>query len=506
MISGAFLFSLMLLGSVAIVDAATLETANWEITVTETETMRLDFAIEYNGELSELTAAQELSVEPDVPETDTETTVEVPVDAPLLPGVPGTIVINEFVSDPVEGGNEWVELYNAGSSPVDLEGWRLFEGAGRATALEGELGVDEYLIVEPRGNLNNSGDTIYLLDPYDTEIDRVTYGNWDDGDESDNSPSAANPDSVGRDPSGVHHVMTPTPDAENAEVSMEVDFSVQAENDTEETTSDVGTSRDPSTPANEESEEVIDKETPESAINVALSNVRNYALGTEIITEGTVAAAPGVLGKQFFYLAGSGIQTYLHSADFPALERGMQLRVKGVLTSISGESRLKLTQASDIQIIGVGDAPSPHDVTSSMIGEATEGWLVRLTGMITEKSTGEFMLMDDEGDVRVYIRPSTGIAITSDVGDDITVTGIVSQTSAGYRILPRDQQDLLPRTPENDDEEVEVLAGIVSDSNNSSLLGWLLTTFALLSLAVAGAVYYIKKKYPKSRILLNHGK
>lgn len=504
MLSGVFLFSLLFLGTVGIASAATLETENWHITVSETENMRLDFAIEYNGEFEELTEAQALSVTPDVPDTDAETPVETPEDAPLLPGVPGTIVINEFVSDPIEGEHEWVELYNIGLSSVNLEGWKLVEGAGRETSLEGILGASEYLVVEPAGNLNNAGDTIYILDPYDTEIDRVTYGNWEDEDVTDNAPVATDPESVGRDPGGGHHLMTPTQNAENEIIVTEDEPVFTAQSSEEEDSTNTDTEPDVDEP--QESEPATEEPEAESAMRIALSNIRSLDPVTEVITEGTVAAAPGILGRQLFYLAGSGIQVYLHSGDFPALSRGMRVQVHGILSSVSGESRIKLSNSQDIQILGSGDAPSPHDISSMMIGESTEGWLVRLTGMITERSTGEFILADTEGEARIFIKPSTGIAITSDVGEDITVTGIVSQTSSGYRILPRDQQDILPRTTEPAEEnDTEVIAGITSNSDNNRTVGWLLATFTLLSFILAGMIYYLKKKHPKSRILLTYG-
>jgi Lamin Tail Domain/PKD domain len=42
-----------------------------------------------------------------------------------------TIVINEIMYDPpgTDTGNEWIELYNSGSSPVDLTGWTFNDGS-----------------------------------------------------------------------------------------------------------------------------------------------------------------------------------------------------------------------------------------------------------------------------------------------------------------------------------------------------------------------------------------
>ena len=118
------------------------------------------------------------------------------------------VVINEVyynVDSPTRGvdeDNEWVELYNPTNSGVDISGWDLCDGNDicseipsstiipakgfavvakdnttwsfwpelHTSALKVELGS----II---GNgLANSGDTVYLLDGTDTEVDAVSYG------------------------------------------------------------------------------------------------------------------------------------------------------------------------------------------------------------------------------------------------------------------------------------------------------------------------------------------
>jgi len=102
------------------------------------------------------------------------------------------VVINEFVSDPADGEEEWVELYNRTGNDIDLEGWTLEEGAGSQTPLAGEVGLFK-LIEQPKGHLNNSGDIIKLKDPAGNLIDQVAYGDWDDGNPANNAPAAKDP-------------------------------------------------------------------------------------------------------------------------------------------------------------------------------------------------------------------------------------------------------------------------------------------------------------------------
>jgi DNA/RNA endonuclease YhcR with UshA esterase domain len=109
------------------------------------------------------------------------------------------LVINEFVSDPVDNEEEWVEIYNAGNVSVDLNGWYLEEGSKSKTPLSGTIMPGQFLVVSPiKGNLNNAGDIIYLKDPQGKVFDRVAYGTFQDGDLSDNAPVASDPFSVAR--------------------------------------------------------------------------------------------------------------------------------------------------------------------------------------------------------------------------------------------------------------------------------------------------------------------
>lgn len=112
---------------------------------------------------------------------------------------PSDIVINEFVSDPVDGEEEWIELYNNTEREIDLTGWKIEDGSGALTNLSGIIGSKDFFVVEKiKGYLNNSGDIIILRDPSGKIIDRVVYGDWDDGNKDDNAPASKDPNSVAR--------------------------------------------------------------------------------------------------------------------------------------------------------------------------------------------------------------------------------------------------------------------------------------------------------------------
>jgi hypothetical protein len=112
----------------------------------------------------------------------------------------GDVTINEIMynSASAETVDEYVELYNKGTTPVSLSGWRLAKGIDYTFA-NTTIGAGGYLVVSAdlarfaqkypgvsnvvgnwTGTLSNSANSIQLLGATGQEIDRVDYA--DDGD------------------------------------------------------------------------------------------------------------------------------------------------------------------------------------------------------------------------------------------------------------------------------------------------------------------------------------
>lgn len=110
---------------------------------------------------------------PEVPEVDTSST-PVTEEHPLL-----DLVLSEIYPQPNTGEVEFVELYNPNEVAIDTLGWHITEGGGSVTAVTGTLAAKSFLVVAPiKGSLNNTGDEVQLWHD-DTEIERVSYGEWD---------------------------------------------------------------------------------------------------------------------------------------------------------------------------------------------------------------------------------------------------------------------------------------------------------------------------------------
>src|SRR5262249_2769163 len=108
--------------------------------------------------------------------------------------VPGTVIINEIMSDPAPvvglGEAEYIELYNLNAKPFDLAGWTLSDSTSRATlpaviVMPGEFIVLTSTSGQPKipgsvglpgfPSLSNAGEPLVLRSAEDKTIDSVRY-------------------------------------------------------------------------------------------------------------------------------------------------------------------------------------------------------------------------------------------------------------------------------------------------------------------------------------------
>ena len=127
----------------------------------------------------------------------------------LLGAVPGafadTILFNEVMYHPApavpeDPGQEWVELYNAGTNDVELAGWQIDSGVSFTFPSNTTLRVGGYLVVAAsrtnflahypsvtnvvgdwEGKLSNSGEQLRLRNAQGDVVDSLNYadgGEW----------------------------------------------------------------------------------------------------------------------------------------------------------------------------------------------------------------------------------------------------------------------------------------------------------------------------------------
>lgn len=126
----------------------------------------------------------------DEDETNNEKTLIIPYEK-------GVVLFNEILSSPESGNPEWIELVNASEQQIDLAGWKIQDASGANIPLSNSFVQNEFLVFAetqtnfPNQNcselpfswtsLNNSSETLLLLDFSDQVIDSISYDSesWD---------------------------------------------------------------------------------------------------------------------------------------------------------------------------------------------------------------------------------------------------------------------------------------------------------------------------------------
>ena len=227
-------------------------------------------------------------------------------------------------------------------------------------------------------------------------------------------------------------------------------------------------------------------------ITTELSKVKGFEIGTKVKTKGVVSVLPQTFGKTIMYLAGSGIQLYLSKANWPNLKIGDLLEVSGTLSESLGEKRIKLSSNQDVKIVGNQAPPEPKIIKISEIGEDLEGYLVKIAGKLIEKNGQKFYVQDETGEAAVYLKQNAKINKNNFTeGDDLQITGIVSQNNDLYQILPRSDEDI---------KKEEILAPTkqtnVPANNAGKMIFKYLIAGAIFLALILIAVLYQKKKAP----------
>ncbi|PIW36649.1 MAG: hypothetical protein COW24_04305 [Candidatus Kerfeldbacteria bacterium CG15_BIG_FIL_POST_REV_8_21_14_020_45_12] len=316
------------------------------------------------------------------------------------------IFINELLPDPegLDTTDEWIELVNEGSGSLNLAGWQLTDTNTYYTFENTTLVANEILTVEigdSKINLNNTGDTVYLIDPYGSIVHGTTY------------ESAESGWAWARSNSDWQWTFEPTPG--------QVNIFTATENETAQA--------DPNT----------DQQADTDLLSIDL--FRALDDNTTATVEGVVTVLPSVFGSQYFYIQDdtAGIQVYSYKKDFPELKTGDRLTVSGIKSTSRGETRIKTESAQDIQVVASDEKLVSRDVFE--ITEDLEGMLIHLEGALTTVNSTGGMINDSTA-----LQFKEGAQIDSTIlteGTGLSVQGIVSESNGEYRVLPRGNGDLI---------------------------------------------------------------
>lgn len=353
-----------------------------------------------------------------------------------------SIVISEILPDPdgkdnQEGAFEWLELFNEGEKDVNLKGWILDDvqnKGSKAYQIKEDLVIKakKYLVISSKDSklfFNNPGDEVNLFWPDGVLVDSVEYQKSKEG----YSYSLFN---------GGNFAWSEkfTPGEENILAGDEVDLKK-------------GSSiliNDNSTDFNEEESEDAEGGSVLGIENLDISKyqyadigeIKKMPLHSLVGLDGIVSTPPGIFGDKVLYLydkkSGQGIQIFSYVNSLPPLKVGDQVQLFGYVSKAGGETRVVLKEDFPIETMGEDNLLDFSYSLTGEIDESQSGNLTQIKGEVVEVGGSDLFYVDDgSGRIKIYIKPSTGITLKVQKGDQVMIKGQISNTSLGVRILPR---------------------------------------------------------------------
>jgi len=340
-----------------------------------------------------------------------------------------TIIISEIFPNPPGKDNqeenyEWIELHNTSEKDVNLKGWQIDDVLNKGSKpyvikenniiKAGEYKTFSY--ADTKIMLNNTGDEVNILWPDGEIIDSAQYEKTVEG----QSYSLT---------SGENWIWTAeiTPKKENKTEAVLIEEDIM-ENDFEY--------------VYVEDEDNLESEiiNPDF-IEADIEDLWHFEKHTRVKVAGIVSAPPGIFADNVFYL--NGIQIFSYEIKLPKIELGDEAEIIGKISEVGGEERILLEDKKDLKILSHNNLIEPKLISTGDVNESAEGLLVIVEGKVSQIKSEVFYLDDGSGQVKIYIKPQTGIKNPEiKIGDWMVITGQASQTSSGYRILPRFQQDI----------------------------------------------------------------
>jgi hypothetical protein len=197
--------------------------------------------------------------------------------------------------------------------------------------------------------------------------------------------------------------------------------------------------------------------TPLPDVQLDIASARSKPVGAHLSVSGIVIAEPGRLGlPPVLAIADEtgGLPLRLASG-MTAPVRGTFVTVDGVMAAPYGQLELRLS-AGGLVAGGPGALPGPRPIAAEDLGEASEGWLVTIDAILTDKAirstSGDLSVeaTDLAGrEFRILADASSGLPASDFAkGAAYEIVGIVGQRASrkgaldGYRIWLRDRADL----------------------------------------------------------------
>ena len=322
-----------------------------------------------------------------VPATPTPTATATATATPF----PAGVTLNEILPDPqtvdwdsngtADWSDEWIELYNTGSTAAALGGWTVADDTKTYTIPVGTvIWPPGHLLLFRRQtglSLSDWRDRVTLLAPGRPARRR-------------NSPTTAAPARI-----AATAAASTAPAPGRAECYVTPGQANRLLPTPQPSGGDGGSGG--GTAASRGS----------AASPISIAAARAAPADTRVTVTGTVTFPPGILEHTLYIQdATGGVKVYLRSGDYPPLAVGDTLRVTGWTRPFHGETEISVPAPSYLTLLGPGSPPAPAYLRTGQMGEAHEGRLVLIMGGVVKFEPQAITLDDGSGPARVYFPPS----------------------------------------------------------------------------------------------------
>lgn|GEM_PF-6303230 len=407
---------------------------------------------------------------------------------------PTTLQLSELLANTAgdDAKEEYLVLKNTGGEPVNLNGWSLVDASGKTFAFQGGTiapGASRKVMRPESGiALNNDADTVSLISPDKQLIDSTTYekAKPDDRFVRDGTVWRFASQISSAQPEGVQSIPVET----GRPVKQALQPAAAAESPQPETTKPAA-QPDPKPAAQPAAKPVP---TP-AQINIAAAKQQSDDARVAVV--GTATVAPGILGKQFFYLQDEtgAVQVYKHDALFPTIAPGASVTLKGQMSTSGAERRVKIPKDGTLTVTATDGTAIPSEKTIAELSPALSGMLVRTTGLLSR--AGSDTLEMEEGGKTLEVSLSDYADIDTSLlaaGARLEITGIVRPSGDTVKLFPRSQNDLRiveepapaasaagtvePGKTQRDRRD-QLIAGILAAASSAALVIWIVRQYSL---------------------------
>jgi len=170
-----------------------------------------------------------------------------------------------------------------------------------------------------------------------------------------------------------------------------------------------------------------------------LSTLSTAVDESEIYIVGIVNSLPGQIGSQIFYLQDDygGIEIYSYYKDFPDLKIGQKITVLGIYNKemrrvkISSRNDIVILEENDLKISDFNTASPQQDIFC----------IVKISGIITRKSS---KIIEIDNKIIISASKVKDFSFKDfKIDDYIEVQGLLEEYDDYFRIILRDQNDVL---------------------------------------------------------------